>query len=284
MTAKPKARTYAGEKRVAVVVPIHKEGLTGDERISISHLMHFLGVYDKYIVSPDNLNVSLPDFEVKRFGPEFFLNTLTYSALLLSRDFYQTFGEYEFILVYQLDALVFSDQLLEWCERGWDYIGAPWIKSREADFVEESRVGNGGFSLRRVASFLRVIDSPGFHLELDRYQSAFNRDIGTKEDAQASGIRERIARRLRFFENREAVAKDIARRAKTFGMNEDYFWSFKAVKYYPDFKIATVEDGLRFAFEVRPRQCYELNNRQLPFGCHAWNKYDPNFWKPFLLR
>jgi hypothetical protein len=272
------------KKRVAVVVPFYKEGLTADERVSLRHLEHFLGGHDKYTVSPDMLSAGLPGFEVKQFGAEFFYNTLTYSALLLSRDFYQAFSEYEFILIYQLDALVFSDQLLEWCDRGWDYIGAPWIKCKDVDFVENSRVGNGGFSLRRIESFLRVIDSPGYHLELNRYQDALAGHTGKQEDRRGPGMRKRIARRLKLFDRQEAAVKNLVPRASTFGMNEDYFWSFKARNYYPDFKIASVEDGLRFSFEVVPRQCYELNNRQLPFGCHAWNRYDRSFWKPFLLR
>lgn len=284
MTAKPKARTYVRTKRVAVVVPAYKEQMSADESVSVRHLRHFLGGYDKYLVSPDKLNFSLEGFEVKRFSHEFFYNPLTYSALLLSRDFYQTFNEYEFILIYQLDALVFSDQLLEWCERGWDYIGAPWIKCKDVDFLEESRVGNGGFSLRRVESFLRVIDSPGYQLELDRYQPALRGEIAPQKKEPEPGRLRRIARRLKLVNPQEAPLSNIVPQADTFGMNEDYFWSFKARNYYPDFKIAPVADGLRFSFEVVPRQCYELNNRQLPFGCHAWNRYDRSFWKPFLLR
>jgi small ligand-binding sensory domain FIST len=29
-----------------------------------------------------------------------------------------------------MDCLVFSDQLLAWCNRGYDYVGAPWFKSQ----------------------------------------------------------------------------------------------------------------------------------------------------------
>jgi hypothetical protein len=65
--------------------------------------------------------------------------------------------------------------------------------------------------------------------------------------------------------------------------NEDYFWSFAATKYDTGFRIASVEEALRFSFEVVPRQCFEMNNRQLPFGCHGWAKYDLEFWKPYLL-
>ncbi len=66
--------------------------------------------------------------------------------------------------------------------------------------------------------------------------------------------------------------------------NEDYFWADEAVRYCPEFKVASLDVGLRFAFEVAPRRCFELNNGTLPFGCHAWPRYDRAFWEPYLLK
>ena len=31
------------------------------------------------------------------------------------------------MLIYQLDAYVFKDELLNWANKGYDYIGAPWL-------------------------------------------------------------------------------------------------------------------------------------------------------------
>jgi len=262
---------------------MYRSRLNRDEKISQRHLLHFLGRFDKYLVVPENLEPGLDGFAIKRFGNEFFHNTVSYSALLLSREFYEAFNLYDFILIYQLDALVFSDQLMDWCGLGWDYIGAPWIKSADADFVDAPAVGNGGFSLRKVESFLRVIDSPGFGAELDRYGGAL-RGEPVWTTAPHLTISERIIRRFtnRFGRGAAAATLDSPER-RLYGINEDYFWSFKAINYWPGFKIAPVEDALRFSFEVEPRRCYALTGFQLPFGCHAWNKYDRNFWQPFLL-
>ena len=41
-------------------------------------------------------------------------------------------------------------------------------------------------------------------------------------------------------------------------------------------------DALRFSFEVNPKSLYKMNNDKLPFGCHGWRKYDPDFWKQFI--
>ena len=60
---------------------------------------------------------------------KYFISKESYSRLLVSKSFYEAFSEYEYILIYQPDCLVFSDQLLEWCKKGNDYIGAPWYKT-----------------------------------------------------------------------------------------------------------------------------------------------------------
>ena len=263
-------------KTVAVVVPRYRRGLTADEEVSYRHLVHFLGRYDKFFLSPESLPVDDPAFGVVRFADEFFRDTVSYSILLLSKEFYRAFSRYRFILIYQLDALVFSDQLLEWCGRGWDYIGAPWFKSEAAPFVDEPRVGNGGFSLRRVESFLKVLGSWRFAPELERYGIA---------SAEEAPLKYRIAGRLglsnQFIKGILRVPQELD---VSHGRNEDYFWSFHAAKYYRGFKIAPVEEGLRFAFEVEPRRSYAMNGQRLPFGCHAWCRYDREFWEPFLLK
>lgn len=65
--------------------------------------------------------------------------------------------------------------------------------------------------------------------------------------------------------------------------SEERFIANRAIHYYPAFKIAPLEVALRFAFECVPRYCFEKNNFTLPFGCHAWAKYDREFWEPYLL-
>jgi hypothetical protein len=61
--------------------------------------------------------------------------------------------------MYHTDALVFSDDLLRWCEAGWACIGAPWIPSEDVDWLEEPAVGNGGFALMKVDSCLRLLST-----------------------------------------------------------------------------------------------------------------------------
>jgi len=266
-------------KTVAVIVPQYKKELTADEEVSLRHLRHFLSRYDKFLLIPKALHLELPGFAVARFPTKFFHSTVTYSALLLSGDFYRAFAAYDYVLIYQLDALVFSDRLREWCARGVDYVGAPWLPGA-GSFVTEPAVGNGGLSLRRVASFLRAVEAPGFGEELEKYRDALT--AATPLGVRFLDLRDKALRLLSFFgADRRAVLDEAHNPAGA--LNEDCFWSFKARRYYPEFKIASVTEALDFAFEVAPRRCYELNGGRLPFGCHAWNKYDRRFWEPFLL-
>nr|MCU0749640.1 aminopeptidase N C-terminal domain-containing protein [Akkermansiaceae bacterium] len=68
-----------------------------------------------------------------------------------------------------------------------------------------------------------------------------------------------------------------------FNRNNDIFWSDMAVRYVPEFRVATLEEGLSFAFEVSPTTCLEMNGGKMPFGCHAWGRYDKSFWEPYLV-
>jgi hypothetical protein len=261
---------------VAVVVPLHlRDHLTPDEEISVRHLNHFLGRYPRVLVSPESLDFSLPGFQVRRVGDEYFGSAAAHRRLLLSRMFYELFLDYEYILFYHLDALVFADRLEEWCEKGFDYVGPPWLVSEEDPNLGFSRAGNGGFSLRRVRSFLRVMDSKRLsQAPRDHWKARY---AGRPLPVRILNAPKRVLKHLRTF---NGVRWELDR----FPKNEDRFWSDRAVHYDPDFRVAPVEEALRFAFEVAPRYCFERNGRRLPFGCHAWPVYDRTFWEPHLLR
>lgn len=267
---------------VAVVVPLYnRREFTPEEEISLRHLVHFLGKYDKYLVAPKSLDVTLPGFEVKWFADRFFGSTEANTKLMLSPQFYEAFSHYKYILIYQLDALVFSDELLEWCGMELDYIGAPWLKCEDTPHVTLPRVGNGGFSLRKVESFLSVVYSKRLWVEPVNYWQQVT--ASKPKYVRYLNLPKKYLKHLPVFNGarREMARWHLRRDGRK---NEDYFWSDEAIRYYPEFKVASFETGLRFAFEVAPRLCFELNNNRLPFGCHAWHRYDRDFWKPYLLR
>ncbi|MCK5681152.1 hypothetical protein KAI46_10130 [bacterium] len=50
-----------------------------------------------------------------------------YNKLLVFPGFWDAFPSFEYMLIAQLDAFVFRDNLDEWCRKGYAYIGAPWL-------------------------------------------------------------------------------------------------------------------------------------------------------------
>ncbi len=262
---------------MAIAVPLsNRAELTPDEQISLNHLVRFLGQYDKYVVIPNSLRIHISSFDVKRFPEKFFGSVSAHTRLMLSSVFYDAFSMYKYILVYHPDALVFSDQLRQWCETDMDFIAPPWItRSPEGKPIGFSRCGNGGFSLRKVQSFLRVIRAKEQLVSGDK----------------AWGIL--CARRPRWHRILLQPVKYWLRLKHIdrcqwvrflFYRNEDRFWSDKAKLFYPNFQISPVDLSLRFAFDDEPRYCFEKNEHILPFGCHGWNKYDRAFWEPYLIR
>src|SRR5206468_1498508 len=112
-----------------------------------------------FIVKPPHIQLTVPGFEVVAFPARHFKSARTHGRLELTTAYYEIFLAYEHILVYELDSLVFSDELEPWCDRGYDYVGAPWITTPlNPTYRDPEAVGNGGFSLRRPAACLRVID------------------------------------------------------------------------------------------------------------------------------
>ncbi|WP_294159786.1 DUF5672 family protein [uncultured Selenomonas sp.] len=149
------------KQEVVIVVPMYRVDMDAFERISWEQLHRVLGAYPICIVAPASIVEALRaryGVAVEGFSDEHFRNVQSYSRMMLDAGFYRRFQAYEYMLVYQLDAFVFSDQLHRFCSMGYDYIGAPWPvwMQREA-FFRPYRVGNGGFSLRRISAALRVL-------------------------------------------------------------------------------------------------------------------------------
>ena len=270
-------------KSVAIVVPFStRADLISDEEVSMRHLLHYLGAYDRYIIAPEGLDLDFPGFSVKRFARKYFGSASAHGKLLANPSFYRQFLDYKFIFFYHLDSLAFSDQLANWCATDLDYIGPPWICCDDTPWVDHPRVGNGGFTLLRVESAFKVIVNR-YRLEPSTYWlDKFTRSAPAW-----------LVRNLERIQSNFPHVKSLNRLLKEWhemedpaphGRNNDIFWSDKAVRYLPEFKVASLEEGLQFAFETAPRTCLEMNGGEMPFGCHAWGRYDREFWMPHLLK
>jgi len=232
----------------AVVIPFHRSQLRHLEVVALARCRKILGLHPRYLAIPRGMDTSAlcavdADLRVLEFDPGWFGSAVGYNLLCRNAGFYRSFVGHDFLLLYQLDAYVFSDQLPAWCDRGYDYIGAPWLHH---EFQMHSRktwtkstllrpflrqVGNGGFSLRCI----RTMRSASFWLWP-------------------------LSWLLR-------------------SIPEDVFWAHVGARLWPGFRIASVDEALRFAWDAAPAECAARCEGRLPFGVHAWNTDHLEYWK-----
>jgi hypothetical protein len=60
---------------------------------------------------------------------------------------------------------------------------------------------------------------------------------------------------------------------------EDVYFGITLPKFFDWFTVPAPDEAMYFALEVAPSHGYELMAQQIPFGCHAWQKYEPDFWE-----
>lgn len=268
-----------------IVIPIHRLPLDVDELYSLESVRRNLVNYLIDFIMPERL--TLIDFEIKnnerltRLPNRYFQSPDSYNGLLTSAWFYEQFIDFTHILVCQLDCLIFKNELLHWCLKDWDYIGSPMLKcngdpENDKDWV----VGNGGLSLRKTASFLRVLKrfSPKNTYFKPKTRTCDAPDFERGYFLQESKYRLTFKERVDSYINGWRVDQEV----RGFRANEDIFWSLEAAKFDPQFRVAPFDDGRKFAWEKYPAWLYEKNGNELPFGCHAWRKYAPDFWMSYI--
>lgn len=261
--------------RAAVVVPLYKQSMTDAEEFSFRRTLQVLSKHDIYVVCPKELDEYLTvlkkekllRFNMEYFPRKFFASVDAYNNLLMTVDFYHRFDSYDYILLVQTDVLVFADELDEWCGRNYSYVGAPWFyglthPTRNMSFLG---VGNGGFSLRKVEDFISVLSEP--------------RCRPPKEGKVVLNVAE-IGRLLKVLIH--CIKFSWAIPPACLKINEDLFWGIVVPERCDFFYVPTPEDSIPFAFEVAPEYLLELNGGKLPFGCHAWERYNLQFWRDTL--
>lgn len=261
-----------------VVIPVYKVQPTENELCSLRQCLRILGSHDIRLIAPEGLDLQVYRYTfetfqlplvVEMFQPTYFANISGYNKLMLSKDFYTHFADWEYMLIYQLDAWVFRDELDAWCEKGYDYIGAPWMKLNGQ--LDEVNCGNGGFSLRRIPAFIELFDHTG-KLWGYRGLACWYRYRGP--------IRRRLLILIGLLLGYRNRLSDFIDKGDE---NEDLFWAALKYKRGKSFRMPLSKEAMLFAFEESPSMLFERTNHSLPFGCHAWKKYEyKSFWERFL--
>lgn len=241
-------------KTCVIAIPIYKEELNNWEKLSVNMCMRQDLRMDVWFISPKDLEtdwyrLNYPEFKIVTYKG--WDGTIaSYNKMTLSKDFYSCFLEYEYVLIYQTDALLLKpvSEILKFIDLGYDYIGAPWLEfeyegGREVPKyvlpkwkkwrcihsickVKRCMVGNGGFSLRKVSAMKRLMCRHKF--------------------------------RILFWTG-----------------NEDVFIGYYGTPPACEIKIAPVNVAKEFSLESCIEKEYKLGIR--PLGIHGWQKYAKEF-------
>lgn len=188
------------ELALVIITPIWQEN---PSRIELERLQFSLKRnpnYKHFFIAPKNLNVKsyiarFPFSDYLFFDANYFDNIQTYNLFMLSPDLYESFREYEFMMILQLDAILVNPISIQDFYR-FDYVGAPWqikpsvlqignrlsINSRlSRTFGVRLPIGNGGLSIRRTKVFLDCFLDKEIKKVLNRtrnlYPSIPNEDV-----------------------------------------------------------------------------------------------------------
>lgn len=154
-----------------VCIPIYKKynDLFTYEKDSIKRVIEILGgkyeiclVCGKTFFCDEYKKNFEYDFSILRCNDKYFESQRGYSNLCEEYHFYQMFNDYEYMLIYQTDAWIFEDKIEYFCNKGYDYIGAPhWVYQKTGIF-KGPIVGNGGLSLRKIDKFVEICKNTDF--------------------------------------------------------------------------------------------------------------------------
>ena len=144
-----------------IVIPSYKEKLDGKDKLSFDRCLNIFGIKRHIkVIIPSNIptdfyNTYDDSIELIKVNPQWMNSIQSYNKMCCSKEFWNLFTDYEYVLIYQTDCWIFEDKLDEFIKLGYDYYGAPWS-------FWNNQVGNGGFSLRKVSKMIEIVNKNSY--------------------------------------------------------------------------------------------------------------------------
>ena len=266
----------AGQRLVTVVIPLYTLNLSETELLALRQCFKVLGHHDIAIIKPESLNISTlpaiiggdPHYRVEAFEDSYFAGREGYNRLMLSTDLYRRFLDSRYIFIHQSDVYVFKDELEQWCQRGYDYIGAPWLPA----------IGDvSGWNLPRRAIYMmrRLVGK--------RHTSSH--PINLKYKVGNGGCSLRHTRHLHDVSIQLSEALSLAASDSSTSENfEDVVWSVRVNELLPGaLLIAPYQEAVHFSIESHPTMAMRLTGGQLPMATHAFaRRRNRAFWRQHI--
>ena len=237
---------------LVIVIPIYKVEFDLEEQQLVDRMFGVFAKRELTFVGPKDLDVGYyerryPSAKLTFFQSSYFESVQGYSRLLLSKAFYEAFDDKEFLLISQPDVYVFRDDLDTWLQKPYDYVGAPWPSGFSV------KVNIGRFANEAGGTLLTAfVGNGGFSLR-------------------------RIKQCIRLIEHDKEVADWFSKS----GSNEDLFFSFIG-GMTPRISFPNPIEASLFAMEQDASYFYGLNGGVIPMAAHAYQKYSPEFWRPYV--
>ena len=258
-----------------VVVPVHRQQPTPDERFTLKRCDQVLGHHPIRIVHPDGLNLEaykdlLPTAKPLPVPAAWMASIRAYNRMMINPAFFRKLDQFSHALIHEPDALVISDQLFYWCEQPFDYIGAPWFEgfdlaTRDSPIIG---VGNSGFSLINIGALSLLLDSDRRWVSRLTIFKQLSRKLLRRPTRYSAHVLIEALGSSGLLGGAHRLVDD----------NFDAFLSLHSPRSsLPLFRIADPVSALRFSWEVNPAKCSELCDIHVPFGIHAWARYDRHF-------
>ena len=90
------------------------------------------------------------------------LNQVTYSKLLATKSVIYDHIDTDYFLVFQTDSMILKENnhlIDKFLDKNYDYVGGPWLICGYPVTHERDFIGNGGFSLRKTKTMLKIIEN-----------------------------------------------------------------------------------------------------------------------------
>lgn len=257
------------ENLVKVVVPLYKERLDDLESCALDNTMRMFERHPVVFLKPEGLEIDMlarkyPQAQVVRVTGEWLgrKNGIHgYNNMMMDAGFYRLFSSCEYIPICHTDAWIFRDDLEAWCRKGYDLVAAPWPLRPRYKF----------FPLKRWLKMKAALERRRKGASrMDMYGRVGNGGLSLRRVDSCIGVLETQSERVALYQRKQYED----------GLYyEDLFWSMVP----RPFRYPTAEEALDFAFDLKPKLCYSLNDHKLPMGCHGFqHKSRIDFWRKFI--
>ena len=183
-----------------------------------------------------------------------------YNEMMMDKDFYDLFTDTEFILICHVDAWIFRDELEEWCDAGYDIVAAPW----------PTRPHYRWFPFKQIIKLKKELFYPNEIIRSQMMDRIGNGGLCLRKVKPFRDACVKYADTIQYF---------IKRSPENVHYNEDLFWALipKELKY------PSVEEALKFSYDLKPQVCHKLNKNNIPMGCHGYaHRSRIPFWQQFI--